>query len=268
MRKLNSAYDAISPKSLTTDTDSTLKIECMIIHLDRAQARLPQVKATVDMLPLQTHIVSAVDGQKMSSEQSKAYVRKRLRPNYPFKLRPSEMAAFHSHRACWQKIIDDGLDAAVIFEDDVELDSAVFLPALDLVVENIQPDSVVRFPTKVREKAIRDIASTGSIHLQSYDRIGLVMAAQVVTTGGAKALLAASEKFDRPVDNFLQMQWIHRVPIHTVWPSGVREISSELGGSLISQKSGFVEKLRREIMRPLHRREIRKFSRRYLNDAD
>ena len=86
------------------------------------------------MLPFHTHIVLAVEGQKMSSEQSKAYVRKRLRPNYPFKLRPSKTAGFHSHRACWKKIIDDGLDAAVIFEDDVEHQRQCFL---QIAVRNI-----------------------------------------------------------------------------------------------------------------------------------
>lgn len=247
--------------------ERALKIDCMIIHLERARSRLPQVEATIDMLPLRSHIVSAVDGQQISGELSQAYVRKLLRPRYPFKLRPSEVATFHSHRACWQRIIDEGLDAALILEDDIQLDPEVFPQALDLAMSNIQPGDFVRFPIKVREEALCDIASTGSIHLQSYDRIGLGMIAQLVTREAAKALLAVSKKLDRPVDDFVQMHWRHKVRVLTVWPSGVQEISNELGGSLIRQNSGFFERVRREILRPLYRRKMRTLSRRKTNGS-
>ncbi len=245
-----------------------MKTDCLIIHLERAHTRLPQVEATIEMLPLRSHVVAAVDGQQMSDEHSRAYVRKLRRPYYPFQLRQSEVATFQSHRACWKRIIDDGLDAALILEDDLQLDPEIFPRALDLAMSNVQPGDFVRFPIKVREDARRDMASTGSIHLQSYDRIALGMVAQLVTRDAAKALLAASQKFDRPVDSFLQMQWVHKARVLTIWPSGVREISSELGGSLISRKSGFVEKIRREVLRPLYRRKIRTLSKRNLNASD
>ncbi len=89
----------------------------------------------------------------------------------------------------------------------------MFLKALDLAMSNVQPGDFVRFPIKVRENALEDIASTGSIRLQKYDRIGLGMVAQLVTRDAAMALLAASEKFDRPVDDFLQMSWVHNVHV-------------------------------------------------------
>ena len=242
-----------------------MRTDCLIIHLDRAHARLPQVKATKDMLPLGTHVVAAVDGQQMSDRFSRAYRRRLRQPYYPFQLRSSEVATFHSHRACWKRIVDDGLDAALILEDDLALDPDVFLHALELTSANIAPGDYVRFPIKLREDAIREIASSGAIRLQSYDRIGLGMQAQLVTRGAATTLLAATQEFDRPVDDFLQMQWVHGARVLTVWPSGVSEISSELGGSLISRKSGFFEKLRREILRPIYRRKMRILARRNID---
>src|SRR5690606_485422 len=116
---------------------NAVKADCIIIHLERAHARFPQVEAIIDMLPLKSHVLSAVDGEQMSKQHSQAYVRKLLRPHYPFRLRKSEVATFHSHRACWQKIIDEGLDAALILEDDVKLDIKVFIQALDLAMANI-----------------------------------------------------------------------------------------------------------------------------------
>ncbi|WP_212751897.1 glycosyltransferase family 25 protein [Roseovarius arcticus] len=245
-----------------------LRIDCLIIHLERAHARLPQVDATKEMLPLSTYVMPAVDGQQMSDTLSRSYNRKLLRPYYPFQLRPSEVATFHSHRACWRRIVDEDLDAALILEDDLELDPEVFLPALELAIANIEPGDFVRFPIKLREEAIREIASRGPIRLQAYDRIALGMVAQLVTRGAAEALLAVTEQFDRPVDDFLQMKWVHNVRVLTVWPSGVREISSELGGSLISRKSGIFDKVRREILRPIYRRKIRTLARRNLDASE
>jgi len=245
-----------------------VQTDCLIIHLERAHARLPQVRAMMDMVPLPAQIVEAIDGQNMSAAQSHAYRLRHLRPRYPFPLRPSEVATFHSHRTCWRKIIEDGLEAGLILEDDLHLDPEIFPKALNLAMSHAQQGELVRFPIKMRETPLRDIAPNGPIHLHSYDTIALGMVAQLVTRDAAQALLAATETFDRPVDSFLQMQWIHHVPVRTVWPSGVREISNELGGSLISRKSGPLERLRREVLRPLYRRKIKALSRRYLNDAE
>lgn len=242
-----------------------MKTECMIIHLERAHARFPQVESMIDMLPLKSHVLAAVDGEQMSEPHRQAYVRKLLHPDYPFQLRKSEVATFHSHRACWKKIIDEGLDAALVLEDDLKLDPEIFPRALDFVMSNIQLGDFVRFPVKVRENAHRSLASIGSIRLQSYNSIELGMQAQLVTRDAAKTLLAATQKFDRPVDTFLQMHWVHNVRVLTVWPSGVQEISRELGGSLISRKSGFGERIRREILRPLYRRKINSLSKRNLD---
>ncbi|MGK7651073.1 glycosyltransferase family 25 protein [Roseovarius sp. B08] len=237
----------------------------MIIHLERAEARLPQVEATKKAVPLESHVVRAVDGQQMSDVHADAYRRKLMRPTYPFTMRPSEIAAFHSHRACWQKILDDDLDAALILEDDLHLQEDVFPKALNLALSNIQPGEFIRFPIKLREEKTEEVDTSGELGLHLYDRIALGMVAQLVTRDAARALLSASEQFDRPVDNFLQMQWVHDVRVLTVWPSGVREVSAELGGSMIGRKEGLWQKLRREILRPFYRRRIRAMARQHLN---
>ncbi len=49
--------------------------------------------------------------------------------------------------------------------------------------------------------------------------------AQFVSNAAARRLLAVTERFDRPVDTFLQMSWITGVELLTFTPSGVYEIS-------------------------------------------
>jgi glycosyl transferase family 25 len=92
--------------------------------------------------------------------------------------------------------------------------------------------------------------------------VGLGMHAQIVTYDAARRLLESTESFDRPVDAYLQLRWKHGVRILTLWPNGVREISSSLGGSLIQEKSN-VNRLQREVLRPLYRAKLDIYSRIY-----
>ncbi|MEX1236451.1 MAG: glycosyltransferase family 25 protein [Roseovarius sp.] len=242
-----------------------MDLDCFIIHLTRARDRAAQVAATQSALPLRCHVMPATDGQSMTDAEARAYTPTALRPRYPFDLRPSEVATFHSHRACWQRIVDDGLAAALIIEDDLEIDTQVFLPALALARAHARDGDFVRFPIKAREDTGDTLAREDGIRLSRHDAVALGMVAQLVTKGAARKLLAASQTFDRPIDTFLQMTWVHGARILTAWPTGIDEVSARLGGSLISRKEGLAAKLRREALRPLYRRRIAAMARRYPN---
>ena len=100
--------------------------DCLIIHLERSVERKPQVKKLKKDLPFQTKVVEAVDGSNPDIDFSKSYTPRLLRPRYPFSLRSAEVACFQSHRKCWQEILDRGLDAALIIEDDVDITDGEF----------------------------------------------------------------------------------------------------------------------------------------------
>ena len=57
-------------------------------------------------------------------------------PHYPFALRPGEVGCFLSHRAVWAALLESNADAALVLEDDVELDEG-FQAALDLAQRNL-----------------------------------------------------------------------------------------------------------------------------------
>ncbi|MFD0858672.1 glycosyltransferase family 25 protein [Roseovarius aquimarinus] len=242
-----------------------MDLDCFIIHLERAHERAAQVAATQDALPLRCRVMPAVDGQAMTEAEARAHVPGLLPPRYPFALRPSEVATFHSHRACWRRIVDEGLPAALILEDDLEIDTQRFLPALELACGAVRDGDFVRFPIKPREEAGEVIAKNGTARLGRHDAVALGMVAQLVTQGAARKLLDATERFDRPVDTFLQMTWVHRVRILTAWPTGIEEVSARLGGSLIQRKEGLWPKLRREVLRPIYRRRIAALARKHPN---
>lgn len=230
-------------------------IGCFIIHLQRATTRLARVECLSRELPITPSIIDAIDGSGMTRNEEKHYKRhlSRSGPSYPFTLLPTEVATFLSHRKCWQAILDADMDAALILEDDIALEPLVFAQAYEMALSCLAPGDLIRFPIKLREKPAEIILEAEGVSIIKPKKIGLGMCAQLVTRDAARKLLERTESFDRPVDTYLQMSWDHELRVLSVWPSGVSEISAEIGGSLIRQRKAFRSRLRREILRPLYR---------------
>jgi GR25 family glycosyltransferase involved in LPS biosynthesis len=175
-------------------------------------------------------------------------------------LRSAEIACFQSHRKCWQEILDRGLDAALIIEDDVDIIDGEFTAAVKLAMKEIKMGDLIRFPMKPREKPKNRRVKRDNISIFEPTVIGLGTQAQIVTYDAARRLLEKTEHFDRPIDVYLQLRWKHGVRVLTLWPNGVRERSSSLGGSLIGEERSKSDKLRRELLRPLYRAKLNIYS--------
>lgn len=238
-----------------------MNIESFVISLDRASERKPQVARIKAWSPVVCHELSAVDGRLLSSEQRDRCVQPNLyRPRYPFTLRAGEIGVFLSHRKAWQEIIDRGLDAGMILEDDVEIDSAVFDLGFRLASSRISPNQVFKFgikgnvPRGAHEPPPPIITRKPIV-------VPLGATAQLVGRLAAQRLLMLTETFDRPIDSFLQLSWLTGIETIVVEPSGITEISQQLGGSTIQLKQRPVrETAYRNLIRPIYRSQIRAMS--------
>lgn len=240
-----------------------MKIECLIIHLERAHERRRHLDTILPLIKMNSHIIEAVDAENMSLEERGAYSPSIVNPHYYSKLKATEVACFLSHRKSWKYIVDNRLDAALILEDDADIAEDLCNRSLSIALKNIKPGDFVRFPIKKRETPKRIISEQSDLLLFEPVEIKLGMVAQLMTRDAAQTFLDLTSRFDRPVDCFLQMRWVHKKRILTVWPSGVDEISSELGGSMINHKAKGLAKVKREILRPIYRYKISHLSRKY-----
>ncbi len=235
-------------------------VKAFIIHLERASDRQPQVEELVRKLPVETEVINAVDGRTLDAQTiTRVYRRSVHTPRYPFQLSTNEIACFLSHRKAWQAIVDQGLDAGLVLEDDVELTSE-FAAAYSAACKILQSDSFIRFPFRERESG-RTVLTTESSRIIEPMPVGLGMVAQLVGRDAAQRLLSATEIFDRPVDTTAQMNWVTGLKPLSVLPGGVKEISVQLGGSTIQKSRSLPDKLKREILRPLYRWKIKSRSR-------
>ncbi|MBC2884443.1 glycosyltransferase family 25 protein [Ochrobactrum sp. CM-21-5] len=237
-----------------------MNIKAFIIHLERAVDRRPQVDKLARALPVKTEILQAVDSRALKDDEiAHVYKRHLHAPRYPFALSKNEIACFMSHRKAWQAIVDQKLDAGFIVEDDIALTNT-FEKAFQAAVNHLEPGGFIRFTFRDDREHGREVFRNDNTRIIIPNPIGLGMVAQLVSYDAAKKLLAVTGRFDRPVDTTVQMRWVTGVRPLSVIPGGVKEISSELGGTTIQHKKSFSDKLAREILRPLYRMRVRAFS--------
>ncbi len=234
--------------------------KAFILHLERAVQRRPQVDSLRAALPFASEIIAATDGAKLQDHEiSAVYERQLYRPRYSFSLNRAEIGVFLSHRAAWRRIVDEGLDYAVVFEDDAEIDASSFAEACAFMREKREDWDYVLAP------ASRNRIS-GSILGKKKNGVALIRPsnpplraiAQFVSAEAARKLLTATEQFDRPIDTFLQMGWVTGVELLALAASGLRDSSPSLGGSTIKRNHmSLAERLHHEIARPFYRAQVR-----------
>jgi GR25 family glycosyltransferase involved in LPS biosynthesis len=232
--------------------------KAFILHLERAAQRRQQVDRLCESLPFASEIVDAIDGEKLSDGEIQAVTARQLhRPRFSFPLNRLEIGAFLSHRAAWRKIVEEGLDYAVVFEDDVEIEVTDFARTCELARKTRKLWAYALAPALKNRIGGAVLSEQDGIALIRPNIPPLRAIAQFVSADAARRLLAATEKFDRPIDTFLQMSWVTGVELLALKPSGVREMSAVLGGSTIQRKGmRFGEKLRHELARPFYRAQV------------
>ncbi len=233
--------------------------KAFIIHLQRSAQRRPQVERLRAALPCASEIFAATDGALLSEgDVDRVYRRGLRKPFYPFALNRGEIGVFLSHRAVWRKILAEGLDYALTFEDDAEIDAKIFARTFALARETRALWAYALAPSEKTPVRGGILAQGEGVALLRPDNPPLRAIAQFVSAQAARRLLEVSESFDRPVDTFLQMSWVTGVELLAFKPSGVRDASAGIGGSTIqARKKPLSQKLARETLRPLYRAQVR-----------
>ncbi|MBV9290255.1 MAG: glycosyltransferase family 25 protein [Hyphomicrobiales bacterium] len=233
-------------------------IKAFILHLERAAGRAPAAAALQASLPIASEILPAVDGARLQPDEAKAaYVRSRHSPRYPFALGLNEIGAFLSHRAAWARILDERLDFAAVFEDDAAVDPALFSAILDFAEVERGSWEYALMPAAGLEPTGDVIARRGQCRLVRPYAPPLRAIAQFVSRAAAERLLALTQPFDRPVDTFLQMNWITGLTLVALLPTPVKDVSPSTGGTTVQRKRlSLAERLHREVMRPIYRARV------------
>ncbi len=240
--------------------------KAFVIHLERALGRRKSVEALRAALPIPSEILPAIDGRLLPPEAAvAAYVRARFAPWYPFALGLPEVGAFLSHRSAWRRIVDEDLDYAVVFEDDASVDPEKFAGLRDFLAAERHRWTYALMPAAGLEPSGETLARRGGFTLLRPHSPPLRAIGQFVSREAAERLLAVTAPFDRPIDTFLQMNWVTGVTMLVATPTPIRDVSRETGGTTVQrERLGLFQRLHHEAMRPIYRAQVLKRYRREL----
>ncbi|WP_341875476.1 glycosyltransferase family 25 protein [Enterobacter hormaechei] len=94
------------------------RMRTFIVNLKHSLERRAKMECQLSELNIAYEFIEAVDGRKMTETELRNVTRE---TNYAFL--PGEVGCALSHQKIYKRIIDENIDAALILEDDVVLNS-------------------------------------------------------------------------------------------------------------------------------------------------
>lgn len=223
----------------------------LVINLDDETERFRSISSQLEDLGIACRRIAAVDGSRLSNAECDAAYNPALNARtYYKKLSPGEIGAYLSHIEAWSTIVDQGLEHAVVLEDDAVVDAS--FAELGGLLSRLRDWDYLKLTGPRGDKRIRDAVPLGERHrLVYYDKVPTGAYAQVVSRKGALRLLASSRPFGRPVDVDLQHPWEKDIHVLGIEPAMVGHdpafssgITSRAGGGGRLRRSSFLRRLR------------------------
>jgi GR25 family glycosyltransferase involved in LPS biosynthesis len=124
----------------------------------------------------------------------------------------------------------------------------------------LRDNLIIRFKLKKPSTTERKLGLYNHIYVPIVAPLGLV--GYLISQQAAKQLLLLTETIDRPVDDFLRLTKLTHIYSGEIYPSGIKTIDAELGGSTIGyqnmkkQDLSFLTKLLREIKRIIYQARL------------
>ncbi len=196
-----------------------MRYKVFIINLDRSVERYQSALAQLSAWPdLPVERVSAADGRQMSEQELNRYYSLDLNQRQYHKLlQPAEKGCYISHIWCWQRILEQQLDFALILEDDFIVNGD--LAAMLEYVANL-PNDWHLLKLAMPNKQQKIIASSDKAPWQrvAFVKNPVSTVAQLVSAAGARQLLTKAVPFSRPVDVAMQHTFELGIRAEAVWP--------------------------------------------------
>jgi glycosyl transferase, family 25 len=226
-----------------------------VLNLDRSAERLAWCRERLEREGLELTRVRGVDGTRLSSEEIGAVYDSALnRRHYFISLTSGEVGAYLGHLAAWRRIIADGVEAALVLEDDFACPGS-----MSELVQAIRRWPVEYDLLRLYGRPTGPGRSLGPllpglmVEHRAVASIGCV--AQVVSRRGAEKLLSTMMPITRPVDVEMQFWWRHQIIMHNVVPAPFttqtelqRRSEVKFGQPRLTR-----DRIRREALRPAFR---------------
>jgi glycosyl transferase family 25 len=235
-----------------------------VISLERACERRAHMARLLADLGHQATFFPAVDGQALSTADRARYDAAQARIDYRSEMTDAEVACYLSHYRLYERICAEGMEIALILEDDIEVAPDFMDIVRALAVQTEPPWSVVRLqtarrgvldPRRPHERgvAVGGVAGRTLYRLRTHVLGGC---AYLIRREAAQIMLAYGERITRPIDQTLDRYWENGIMPYVVRPFPVRQhpaFHSEIGvrGRAVARREHALDAIRGRMRRSM-----------------
>ena len=227
-----------------------------IISLARAKERRADISRRLDAAGVSYEIFDGVDGEALNL----AGLGDRLKPDdyrikYGRGFTRGEIGCYLSHYNLWQKIVDEKIEHAIIFEDDAVWDEDFFETVLNLLKTNHYWELVLLSANDRRaDFVLCDVGNRRN--LIRHKRRAWGMVAYIIRRSGAEKLLDYCWEIRAGIDALYSEYWKNGVSFYLVTPPAADHSgSTETQVGALYRPRSFTEKIKGSIYRKLDRWE-------------
>ncbi len=207
-----------------------MTIPVFVINMPKSEKRREIAAKRLKEANLDYHFIEAVDGKLLDFNHPHYDRNKRLR-YFGRDLLLAEIGCLLSHRKVYQKMVEDNVEKALIFEDDVVLKEPNFKALLESIINSQTPWDVIRFIVPKRShKIVTQITpkySLGRVYGTQGGAFGYMM-----TLKAAKKMIEHTERFWFPIDTIHGRTWETGLDVKYLLPCPITtddEIPSTIG---------------------------------------
>ena len=173
---------------------------------------------------------------------------------YGYPMIRGEVGCFLAHRDAWRRVTEGPDDLVLVLEDDAVL-AACDLDAISTVAARRELDDIVTLLFTVSHMSFRRWRQVGAVSIVRPTGTTHSTVAYLIGKESAAHLLAHSETFFCPVDDYLNMSYLHGVTLVLTCPflAGYCSISPSLIGLRTKPKLTNLQRLRRNGFRLIRR---------------
>ncbi len=162
----------------------------------------------------------------------------------------TETAVFASHYKLWQKAVALN-ESIIILEDDIVLTNQFEWAVKELIPKLTNQYSLIKFRSTFEKKhRARETLNEG-FELVQYYNLPLGAQGYALTPGACKKLIANSNKWLWPVDNYIEMSFLHGVDCIELRPNLIA--NPEENQSTIENRRKRKKTLKNKIKRELYK---------------
>jgi glycosyl transferase family 25 len=202
----------------------------LVINLDRDAARWESARGQLAAVGLACERVPAVEGAKLPPEEiARLYSPARNARQFFRPLTSAEIGCYASHLQCARLIVERGLPAAVILEDDLVV-RPDFPTLLDSLAGLARPYDLIKLYSNVaRFTPLQSLAA--GYRLCRFRRMPITTLAYALSRAGAAKFLQNALPMGRPVDVAFKHWWEWNLDILGVTPNAVTPapVASSIG---------------------------------------